>query len=358
MRSVVLLALLTLPCAWSLRRRPSKAWPVLASREGSDDSDECPLTPYTRLPFAFPAGEDWRRNCVKPMCGPRDDVDRNWIAFPLKDVDLLKRPKLAVMVMATSNMTLPQVWQSWLGHAKLSGLPFRFMIHATSISQPFQNAEFRKHVLNRSAEPPTRWCKVADAEWLLMREALADPEVTHLAMVSGDSIPLKSLRYMLEDLAKQPKTRMCMDWTHGQRAETWFVMHRADAELFVEHQSFVDRFFRPVHMCEEERMWMYPLVMRAWRHGPVKAPLVDDCVMWTDWGYRCQEWASHVLMSNFSAVRREQHRGASIAHPRTYFRLSDEGIGQLQQSQFWWARKFSEDSLNPSAVFDWDAPRR
>lgn len=130
-------------------------------------------------------------------------------------------------------------------------------------------------------------------------------------------------------------------------------MQRADAELFLEHQPFVDKHFRPVHLCEEERMWMYPLVLRSWKYGQAQAPLVDDCVMWTDWGYHCNEWSSHVLMGNFSQVRREPHYDAITAHPRTYFRLREKGAKQLQQSRFWWARKFSPGAAH-QFHFKWD----
>mmetsp|Transcript_76880 Transcript_76880/g.238135 ORF Transcript_76880/g.238135 Transcript_76880/m.238135 type:complete len:360 (-) Transcript_76880:30-1109(-) len=316
--------------------------PLWLARSEAEAAKEC----ETPDPFRFPEKDQWRHNCVKPMCFAKAGMETDWVNIPLKQREYARPLKLAVMVMAMYNLTASRVWESWLVNANRSGLPYTFMIHTKDATQKFRSKEVRHYVLNESSDiHRTRWCKAAEAEWLLMRRALQDPAITHLAVVSGDAIPLKSLKYIYRDLAREPRTRMCMDWTHRQRAETWFVMQRADAELFLENQAFVDANFRPVHLCEEERMWMYPLVLRSWKYGMEAAPLVDECVMWTDWGTHCNEWASHVLMGNFSNVRKTKHFDALAAHPRTYFRVGKAGVQELQKSSFWWARKFAERSV-------------
>mmetsp|Transcript_49363 Transcript_49363/g.143088 ORF Transcript_49363/g.143088 Transcript_49363/m.143088 type:complete len:355 (+) Transcript_49363:95-1159(+) len=344
------LCLLTLPTAWAIRLRSeadaSHSPGVVALARSREGSSEC-ASAGQPVQLHFPDGSNWTRHCVEDVCRPQTNVEKAWVSFPLVERNLRKRPKLVVAVLAMFNMTHPEVWLSWVRNAEASGLPFTFMIHSKDARKEFQDKQLRRYVLNESSDiHRTRWCKVAEAEYLVMRRALDDPEVTHLAVVSSDSIPLKSLRHIHRELEKQPVTRMCMDWTHNHRAETWFVMQRADIELFMQHLSFVDQHFRPLHLCEEERMWMYPLVLRSWMWGKQQNPLLDDCVMWTDWGKQCQVWASHVLMGDFDAVRSARHYPAVLAHPRTYLKLTAAGLRELQQSSFWWARKFAKRSIS------------
>merc|ERR1719198_2764306 len=100
-------------------------------------------------------------------------------------------------------------------------------IHAHGIQRPadFLTKEFQDNVMHRRV--PTSWCNVWGAEMALIEAALLDSDVTLMMVISADSIPIKPLQAIYDDITKHPHTRMCVDndWSHP-RAETWWLMHR------------------------------------------------------------------------------------------------------------------------------------
>lgn len=304
----------------------------------------------------FPEGRFWVERCEGSdvLCRPENEWQEEWVNYPPREGQFWARPKLAVLMMTMFNVTQPKLWQRWLENANKSKLPYSFSIHMKDRKQKFQNEELAQYLLTKEQSVPplqSRWCKVASVEWALMHKALEDPEVTHMVMVSGDSIPVKSLEYMLRELEQQPASRMCMDWTVNNRAETWWVMERTDAEFFLEHRDFMDLHLRSG--CEEENMWMYSMVLRSWRWGMGILPLIDACNMWTDWGSRCKDWATNAGRGNFTDVRKQWHNDASGGHPRTYFSVTAAGAEELRHSKFWFARKFAENAIPDDVLASW-----
>merc|ERR1711937_461261 len=122
--------------------------------------------------------------------------------------------------------------------AKTRGLDFRLLIHAHGITNHshFVPEDFRQFLSPQQAH--TKWDDIVPAELLLMRYALRDPRVTHLATVSDDTVPVKPLSYIYTELVREPATRMCIDLSSGEvggqetHAETWWLMTRSDAQLF------------------------------------------------------------------------------------------------------------------------------
>lgn len=344
-----------------------------------DAETEIEVEECKSLPQHLPQGANWRINCTRAptkkeprtdYCKPLPGNETTWTTLKgrrkrASSVSASSSIKLAVLMMAMDKVENAEVWLNWMKDAQKAKLPFQLIIHAKKteskegvVTHPeWKTPELLEFVMNESAEALfNRWCKVGGAEWLLMERALKDPLVTHLAVVSSDAIPIKPLSYIVKEITKQPATRMCMDWnSHEPRAETWWIMSRADAELLVEHKGLVDPTFRPLHRCEEERMWAYPLLLRSFRWGQEAAPFYDDCVMFTDWSDTCKVWGLHVDAQMFTELRGAQHKKACQAHPRTYSSLPRKAVEELLRSPFWWARKFSPDVARVHD-FQWNMP--
>jgi len=252
------------------------------------------------------------------------------------------------------------MWLSWMRDANASGSEFSLHIHAYGSHDDFSPSEFRPFLVQEVV--PTKWCDIWDAQLLLIRRALADGGVTHLAVVSADSVPLKRLSTVLEDLRRRPATRLCADfffpltatldtwWLMRPRAETWWLMRREDAELFAEERELVNSTFKAG--CTEENSWLYPLLLRHARWGD-QAPLLNECAMLTDWLGTCKGWADHMDDCRCARLRALPHRPGSAAHPRTYERVDAAAWRELRRSPFWWGRKFADGAFAELPADPW-----
>lgn len=191
----------------------------------------------------------------------------------------------------------------------------------------------------------------------MIRRALKDPTVTHLATISADSIPVKPLRYIYQQLAKDPTTRMCADdsWVRPwPRAESWWLMRREDAELFRDNDDLARLRFRSG--CTEEQAWYYPLRLRMERWGE-KALVRNECPMFSNWadGHKaCKVWKSLVDDCKCPTLRNQAHVASGYMHPAEFLTIEEASYSELVRSPFWFARKFSHGAVpeNVSALLD------
>jgi len=193
--------------------------------------------------------------------------------------------------------------------------------------------------------------------WRVQKEmALEDPEVTHVMVVSGDSIPVKSVQRIYSELRNDPYTRMCADdnWK-PRRAETWFLMRRGDAELFRDNADIIKEEF--VTGCTEENSWYDPLKLRMEQWG-AKSMIRNACPMFTEWkvGWGCKHWADHSGLCACPTLRAGNMTPASDTHPAIFHHIGSTAFRELQHSSFWFARKFSPGAIDEGALNMADDP--
>eukprot|EP00927_Polykrikos_kofoidii_P051342 TRINITY_DN45135_c0_g1_i1.p1 TRINITY_DN45135_c0_g1~~TRINITY_DN45135_c0_g1_i1.p1 ORF type:complete len:439 (+),score=63.90 TRINITY_DN45135_c0_g1_i1:109-1317(+) len=262
--------------------------------------------------------------------------------LPVRSFEAMKGPKLGILMLVIDKVFNENVWSEWFAEAKARNLRFRMFIHASRGHWHFNQSMFKEFLVHETI--PSSWCKLWLAEMLLLRKSLKDHSVTHLATFSADAVPLKPLSYIYRELQLEPATRMCadMEWKQPwERAETWWLMRRSDAELFLSHAQLIQNEFKIKNGCEEEAMWFYPLLLRSARWGD-KARLLNQCVMFTDWKDSCKSWVDHAdRLCQCQSLRKSAHTRASRAHPRTYKKIGVEAWKELRRSAFWWGRKFT-----------------
>eukprot|EP00747_Dinoflagellata_sp_TGD_P166257 gnl/TRDRNA2_/TRDRNA2_188774_c0_seq1.p1 gnl/TRDRNA2_/TRDRNA2_188774_c0~~gnl/TRDRNA2_/TRDRNA2_188774_c0_seq1.p1 ORF type:complete len:368 (+),score=26.19 gnl/TRDRNA2_/TRDRNA2_188774_c0_seq1:49-1152(+) len=260
-------------------------------------------------------------------------------------------PKLALLMTTQNTLLNSKLWLNWFEHARVNNQSYKLLIHAYGINNTEQFAirSLREHVLTNLA--PSKWCDIAPLQMALLEEALKDPDVTHMMMVSHDSIPLKSLKDIHAELLAEPRTRMCADdsWSIP-RAETWWLMRRGDAEMFSHFRSTINDVFMKVgctkenKCCTEENTFYLPLKMRMDRWG-TNLGVLNSCPMFTDWktGDSCKYWSNHA--PDFPHLKKHVVVNASFAHPATFARLVPKAFRELRSSPFLFGRKFESVRL-------------
>jgi len=268
-------------------------------------------------------------------------------------------PKLALMMFTSTRVNNEQVWLNWLRRAQDDGLEVKMMIHSKDLGniQDFQSKGLIQYVQRSSVS--LEWCNMWGAQMMLMRRALEDPHVSHVMVLSRDSIPVKPLSYIYRELAQDPATRMCADnnW-RGKggtpRAESWWMMRREDAELFTDNSLFARRnFLSHAEGCADEQAWYYPLKMREETDG--RTVVRDECVMFADWAdgtKACKDWGAAV---DSCRTCRELRGGtnrteANNAHPVSFRDVNRSALQGLIASPFWFARKFNDGAIRPDAA--------
>jgi len=299
---------------------------------------------------------------------PLSDYERLWTEFPpiasdgLVQSDL--KPKLAVLMFVSLTPAQPisnsRMWASWVNNAKAEGLDFSMLFHGDKTARfndqtPEDEINLKlldQYYVNKTV--PTARCDVFNAQMFLLREALRDPDITHVVTVSVNSVPLKPLSFMYEQIKQEPATRMCMDynWTNPgtrktfPRAETWWLMSRSDASLFVDNEDLVLDIFNETKLsCADEERWALPLLLRKSRWKD-KVGLLDECVMFTDWINSCKEWENHANGCNpCKNLRKEPHAESTLQRPRKYDHVGVKAWHELTQTRFWFGRKFADDAF-------------
>jgi len=296
-----------------------------------------------------PWGNNWSDNTLAGFAAKTANETR-WAELPPRSEEHAHRsqfPKLAILFFTHHRIDNPMIWSAWMEQARHDGLNVSFHVYASVRERggEFKQELFLPFLVNETAS--TSWGNIAEAEMLLMRRALMDAEVTHLATVSYDTVPLKPLSFIYSELKREPSTRMCVDlksWEEprGAHAETWWLMNRGDAQLFRDNWELVQANFEQTFT--EEKTWLFPLLLRKtrWRN---RQPLLDECVMFTDWADSCNSWADHSQLCNCPSLLAEPHQLATGAEPRIFKHAGPEAWKELLRSPFWWGRKFADNAL-------------
>lgn len=262
-------------------------------------------------------------------------------------------PKLAILMMAGKQVHNEDIWVKFLHRAKHDNLSVKMMIHAYGIDagnrSQFLSTKLARYVVKDKEW--SNWCNMWRPQMLLLKLALMDENVTHMMMVSEDSIPVKPLRLIYDALLVDPTTRMCADdrWRRDwPRAESWWLMRREDAELFAINEDFAQKNF--LAHCTEEQAWYWPLRMRVEKWGN---KLHNECPMFTNWmdgKTPCKIWKWNIqLCTDCQALRASPHHDAGFMHPVTYKSVNFTALKGLILSPFWFARKFEDGAVTPEA---------
>jgi hypothetical protein len=268
-------------------------------------------------------------------------------------------PKLALLMVAQGDIHHGGLWKTWMRNGEADGFKVRMYIHTGMMDMQDFTPSLRQYVVPEKVQ--TARCDIYDALLLLINHALQDPEVTHMMVLSDDSIPVQPVRRIYAELQAKPQSRLCADenwWV--PRAETWWLLHRGDAELFYKTRydttTLMHRWITATRdtpltgwdSCGDEMNWYYSIKKRneKWKG---KAAFLNECPMFTDWSLisiPCQKgWADHMALCNCTNLRQGPHEMGDGGHPATFFKIDATGFQELLDSPFWFARKVKKPAL-------------
>mmetsp|Transcript_99528 Transcript_99528/g.281687 ORF Transcript_99528/g.281687 Transcript_99528/m.281687 type:complete len:425 (-) Transcript_99528:74-1348(-) len=263
-----------------------------------------------------------------------------------------QRVKVAFLMFANDHIDNEDTWAYWLEQASAADLEFSVYVHAYGLpprgNSTWKSPSFAPYLFQQQVR--TTWCQMWEAQMLLLEKAVSDSTITHFLMVSSDSVPVKPMKYIYSELSSRPRSKFCADdyWRKPwPRAETWSVLWRGDAALFVENKEFSRKHFR--RDCEEETGWYFPLKARWGNYGQ-EAAVDKECIMFTNWkdGEKAckEEWSKNADKCNCPQLRQKsENTPAGFKHPVVYHKIPSAGFEELVRSPFWFARKISDGAL-------------
>lgn len=295
-------------------------------------------------------GAVWPGVCdpVSGICEPRNEAEDSWTAIkPGLYERRVDNFKLAILMVAMDRVKNKRIWLDWVRQAEGANLPLRLLIHPKE-SGVFTDEDLMQYLVKNSSAP-TGWCRCVEALYILIREALQDENVTHMALVSDSTVPVKSVGYIYGQLSQSDESRFCMDWGWlHPRAETWWMMRREDLELIITHAAEHAVFL--TEDCPDEQAWMRPLALLSRRWGADHVPLRDECVTMSDWSGSCKAWATNAPSSVLPLLHQELHTPSDAAHPRMYRHVGPAAWQEMVKSHFWFARKFDDGAIDPAIM--------
>jgi hypothetical protein len=282
---------------------------------------------------------------------------QDFVDLPPRARTTIRTPKLALNFLIKDTIHNSHVWEAWLDQGKKDGIPVKVLIHPQEAASAKAKlpTNFQQFLVNKTVA--SDWQHVFRAQFHLLKEALKDPDVTHVATLSDSTIPVKSLSWMMAELTQDNTTRMCGDYG-GHIAETWWVMNRPDAELFKDHETLVKKMLmlttRKQWGNDAEVGWYEPLSMRSDKWGQ-EAPLTLQCT--TLALFNCKDgidgeepWCAELPDCNCPNLEKLLPEKLALEHAAEFNLLTSAAYGELLASPFWFARKFAEGAVPPEAL--------
>lgn len=256
----------------------------------------------------------------------------DWVAIPLPEEKNLS-PKPAFLMMIYETIVFENAWEALIDGA--GNASFGLHIHSKSNS-PKLSARMLPYLVKEKI--PTLRCHDVDLMIYLMSLALEDENVSHVMVVSGDTMPLRPFSHMVRDLSHEPRSSFCTD-TDWQRAETWIMLQRVHAELYVTHSTEL-RAMIPTTDCEDEDMFYWPLKER-------EEDIIDRCLMMTDWSGTPKFWAINAKKCECPEFIASVKKHGDCGRPSLFFDVTERGLYSLLASPagHWFVRKFPGDGV-------------
>lgn len=272
---------------------------------------------------------------------------RSWASLPVPGgfSSLLAAPKPAILMMSFSAIVFGEAWEQFFSQADHG--TFSLLVHLKERTAVKQIPEFfRPYIMLEDV--PTDRCHDTQLMIRMMSLALEDENVTHVAFVSGDALPLKPLSYIIEDLAQDGRSRFCAD-TQWHRAETWIVLERKHALLFSEHWDVLKQLI-PYSDCEDEDLFYWPLEVR-------QENLNDHCPMLTDWSGTMKFWREKTEKCGCPSFLASDKVPAKCSKPALFLDVSSTGLSEVIGSSagYWYARKFAGDGTDGITTYEGNA---
>eukprot|EP00928_Gymnodinium_smaydae_P055993 TRINITY_DN39445_c0_g1_i1.p1 TRINITY_DN39445_c0_g1~~TRINITY_DN39445_c0_g1_i1.p1 ORF type:complete len:413 (+),score=65.10 TRINITY_DN39445_c0_g1_i1:55-1293(+) len=256
---------------------------------------------------------------------------RAWLDLPIPETPVSK-VKPAFLMMLFSKMVFAKSWESFF---RYGGTGTSLLILHPKMAKSDVPEYFQPYIMPDRVT--SRRCHDTSLMVSMMSLALGDRSVSHVVVISGDTLPLQPLPFIIRDLQLDARTRFCADLA-WQRAETWFVMGRDHASLFSLHQQEL-RNLIPATDCEDEDLFYWPLAVR-------RENLANRCVMMTDWSDSEKAWRLNALDCQCPNFLSSPKDAATCARPATFRDVSPQGLDEIINSpaRYWFARKFLGDT--------------
>jgi len=270
----------------------------------------------------------------------RRNETNGWLSAKAETTVTASSPKLAVLMMIYSRIAFPKAWQTMLEGAPKGSVALLIHSKSKDVDVP---AFFAPYVLKEMF--PNARCQAVYLMTMMISIAMLDTAVTHFAVVSGDTLPLRRMIDIISDLREEPRSRFCVD-PDWQRAETWFVMNRDLAHLLTNNTDAFHDYIVTLDMrCPDEDSFYRAFTARD-------EQLVDHCPMMTDWSGTQKHWRHKTdLCSCPTLLEKSEKARATCGHPATFHTIAPEGLQELLSSpaRHWFFRKFPGDSPDNSS---------
>jgi len=297
-------------------------------------------------------------NCLEQnqnWMGP--DVTRNnpeavkslesWNQLPAtKSTKASGQPNLVFLMMIYQTIVFPKAWETLLSEPDAKG---GMLIHSKlKANVP---SFFQEYLMEEKVENDR--CKNHNVVLRMMNLTMTkSPDFTHVAVVSGDTLPIKPLSHMYADLLAEGASRFCADAQYG-RAETYFIMGRDHVAFLDQNKDslrlLIDKasseFSTLVHpACTDEDMFYWPLQQRA-EKGYEK--VVGSCPMLTDWSHTDKYWSFNVEKCNCPELLNSKKELGNCNHPSVFYDISAKAVQEIFASEggHWYLRKFTGDAV-------------
>ncbi|MBB5353725.1 hypothetical protein HNR46_003986 [Haloferula luteola] len=256
---------------------------------------------------------------------PRDPVWSTDIPAP--------KPTIAFLFLTRGEMNHPGIWQEYLD---VAGDHARIYAHTKSLDSLPAGSFLLDAQINERM--PTAWgaFSLVEATLAMIRAALEDPAVTHVALVSESCVPVRPFSSLARSLRLDKRSRLAMrsldqvrSWGNREKAlrlealsgipkdhawfqDQWMCLNRRDA-LIVSEKDWSPH-FKDVWAADE---CFFSTVLSASGRLPGEA-IINRPITWTCW------------------------RGG--AHPQEFHQVLPRIAAEIMESGCYFARKFTPGS--------------
>jgi hypothetical protein len=242
-------------------------------------------------------------------------------------------PKLAFLFLTVRNHKCPGAWELFFKDVPTDS----YSIYCHPKYPPTQPMLSNNVIANIT---PTRWGDISlvKATILLIREALDDPENQYFILVSDSCIPIVDFRLLYESISQSgkqglsyihykhipnrldrysklsPIIRNRIKWKDFNSQHQWMILNKKHAIMCMKSVPKLIKYFTKVHAVDEHFFVTLFQIL-----GVLKNEFINKKTTFCDWS------------------------DVSSMHPKTYHKLSNQFVYNLQSTGCFFVRKVSEN---------------
>lgn len=232
------------------------------------------------------------------------------------------KPKIAFLFMIYDSIAHEETWNNYFKHADPNKYVVLIHYKTQNPLKYFESAKLKDCVATVHAD-----ISLVKAQNLLLAEAMKDPSVYKMIILSDTCIPLKSFNYVYDKMTRDnngyfnespqshsfPRCYPALKYVPREeiyKSSQWFIANRTHAENYLQHIEYLNYFVKPPEeffSISPEEHYYITINKKYCSENTICTPnTAETATTFTNWEGTDYKYPSTLGIKNYSSVTKEE----------------------------------------------------